>query len=232
MTPIRHVTDRLAIRTWKKSEWIVEGPACPACGEAMKVVDHQAGNVRAWFRHLSDTDCPQVDNGRWLLEFFCEERNLLECYNVLCRILQLQYLDPDEFYGICKQAHFRRAWSFSALNERNLPYVLVLMKDVTAYETDGEGRKIPTHTQRSVMHSNRVIHILLLGKDRFPIWSSRRKVALLDPAIESERSNIEWIRQQPGLVEALGRFCREKGLCRVHSNPSGPQLPCLGTSGG
>ena len=117
------------------------------------------------------------------------------------------------------------------MNQRILPYVLAMMKDVTAYETDGKGRKIPTHTQRSVIHSDRMLHILLLGDDGFPIWSSRRKVAMPDTAIERERSNIEWIRQRPGLVHELGRFCREKGLCRERQHAA-PLLSCPGQSGG
>lgn len=224
-------TDRFTLRNWKSPEGIAESPFCHSCSEAMNIVDDPAGNGRTWFRHIADTDCPLVDNGRHVLVSFCEEQNLLECYNVLCRILQLQHMDPDEFYGICKGAHFRRIWSLYGMDLRSLPYVLTMMKDVTAYETDGMGRKIPTHTQRSVIHSDRMLHIWLLGDDGFPIWSSRRKVAMPDPDIERDRSNIEWIRQRPGLVKELTRFCREKGLCRERQ-PAVPQLACAGQSGG
>lgn len=222
---------RITLRDWKIPGGIAGRPVCPSCSETMRAVDETDSDGGTWFRHIADTDCPLVDNGRQVLEYFCQERNLLECYNVLCRILQLQFLDPEEFYGICKGAHFMRIWSLSALDRQNLPYVLALAKDVTAYDTDGEGRKITTHTQRSVMHSDRMIHIWLLGNDGFPIWLSRREVALLDLEIEGQRSDIDWILEQPALVAELGRFCREKGFCGERDQ-AGAQLPSPGQSGG
>ena len=89
-------------------EQIKAEPVCPSCNAAMMFVKRTDGSGVSWFRHVSDTNCPMVDNGRQLRDAFCEERNLLESYNVICRIFRLPYLEPEEFYRTCRRADQRR----------------------------------------------------------------------------------------------------------------------------
>ena len=184
-------------------------PVCPYCNGAMTLVKRKDGRGDSWFRHAPDAKCPVVADGRTLLDAFCEERNLLEAYNVLCRIFRLPYLDPDEFYRICLEADRRRIWNDSDIDMKTLPYMLSLLRNVMVYERDESGK---SHRSRiswaELRNDRRTIVIRCLTGDGTPVDPGI--TSLSNPAIERVRADIDWIRAEPGLVEKLKRFCRER----------------------
>ncbi len=189
-------------------------PTCPGCNATMKLVNGMDESRDPWFRHVADTDCPLVDNGRQLRSAFCEERNLLECYNVICRIFPMSEMDADEFHRICREADRRRIWTYSGMDMETLPYIMAVLGNVTFHERDHSGRRLPPRVMWAVLRNDkRTIAIRSRDGDGKPV--SLGFTTLRNPWIEGVRGDIDWILAQPELVEKLKRFCKEKGLCHA-----------------
>ena len=95
---------------------------------------------------------------------------------------------------------------------KSLPYILALLRNVTVKEQDGSGWSQRPRIMWAVLRNDkRTIDIRSRDYDGTPV--SLGLTSLKNPEIEKMRTNIDWIRTQPGLVDKLKRFCREKGYC-------------------